>query len=229
MQRLMSVLLVVVAACGDAADGGPSNLADASASADAPTGVSDSAVQTGLRLDWGDLPPLPGPLSATVTVTSVKLHVDRLEVLGDGGSVPQTTREDVALEWSMTASPSVIYMDDAPPAIYSKVRIGLDKVMANNGPSIEILGTTTANGSAEMFKITTTRKIDLEVTGYNITLGVGSPRTITVMVGLDAGLENVDWAALPVPNSVRTLDDSTANMDAMTAFIDDLALVFTAP
>jgi hypothetical protein len=227
MERLMSVLLVVVAACGDAGGMSPMGFPDASGALDSASS-SDGAPFQGLTLEWADMPVLPGTVSATVTVTSVKFHVKKLEVIGDAGDPMDTTLDEFDLAWSpmMPSGPPRYAFESAPPAIYSKVRINLDKG-PSDAPSVEILGTTTANGSAEMFEITSTRKLDLEVNGYNINFNIGEQETVTVNVELDEGLENINWGNLPMPSNTRTLEDGNTN--AMDAFLDDLEAVFTAP
>ncbi len=226
MQRLMSVLLVAVAACGDAGDSGGPYLPDASGALDAAASSDGAPAQQGLELEWADIPSLPGAISSTVTVMTVKFHVKKVEVLGDAGSIPETTGENVDLVWNIAASPPPISFPSAPPAIYSKVRINLDNGGASS-PSVEIVGTTTANGSTEMFRVTSTQKLDLEITGYNVELGVAESERIPVVVGLDAAFAKVDWAAMRVANNERRLEDS--DTQAMDAFFNDLEDVFTAP
>jgi len=220
------VLFVVVAGCGG--DGGmsPIGLADASGASDAASSA-DGAPAPGLILDWADMPSLPGMVSPMVTVTSAKFFVKKLEIISDGGATPQTTVDDAMLVWNATTQVLPTTFFGAPaPAIYSKVRIHIDKGSSET-PAVEILGTTTATGSSEPFKITSTEKLDLEVDGYNVQLAVGDSKVMTVLVGLDAALANVNWAALPTPSNVRTLDDNS--MSARDAFFEDLETAFTAP
>ncbi len=226
MQRLMSVLLVAIAACGDSGDRGGEYFPDAAGVADAANSSDASPSQQGLELVWMDDPMLPGAVSSTVTVMTAKFHVKRLEVLGDAGSIAEATSSDFDIAWNPATTPVPLSFPFAPPAIYSKVRLNLDKGNANE-PSVEIVGTTTANGSVEMFKITSSEKLDLEITGYNTRLDVGEREYIMVLVAPDQGLANVDWATLPMQNNVRTLDDT--NMVARDSFLDDLETVFTAP
>jgi hypothetical protein len=229
MQRLMSVLFVAVAACGGGDGGAMTGLPDASSGADDAPGVSDAQAFQGLTLAWNAMPVLPGSVSSIVTVTSVKFHVDKLEVISDAGDPTDTTRRDFDLLWTATSpGPEAYSFFSAPPAIYSKIRMNIDKG-ASNAPSVEILGTTTANGAAEPFKITSIKKLDLEITGYNLMLHVGEAKMITCDVGVDAGLANISWGNLPTTSNVRTLDDSAPNTQAMDAFFGDLEDVFTAP
>lgn len=226
MQRLMSVLLVVVAACGG--DGGsPMNFPDASGGGNDAASSSDASIPAqGIKVDWAAVPNLPGQVSSTVTVTSVKFHVKKLEVLGDAGSLPETSDDDFDLVWTpISPVPPPLYFTAAPPAVYSKVRVNLDKG-SSNAPSVEILGTTTANGSTEMFEITSEKKLDLELSYQQFSLVIGDSRTIQVSVGLDAGLEKIEWGAMRTVGGVRTLEDT--DTQAMDSFFDDLEDVFSA-
>lgn len=228
MQRLMSVFLVAVAACGGGSGGDPMGL-DASGGGFDASNSSDGAAFQGLTVVWEDAPAIPGPqnLSTMVTVTSAKFHIKKLEVIGDAGDPINTTKDDFDILWDATTSPFPITFFTAPaPAIYSKVRLSIDKG-SSDAPSVEIMGTVVINSNTEMFKITTIEKNDLEVRGYNVALGVGESETIPVIVGVDALLANVNWGALPNPGGVRTLDESSAS--ALDAFLDHLEDTFTSP
>ena len=220
MQRLMSVLLVVAAGCGG--DDG-ANLTDASTSSDAS---SDAPPGSGLVVQWQASPALPGEVSATVTVTTAAFHVKRLEVLGDAGALAETTRDDYDLVWAGPSEAPPLAFPFAPPAIYSKVRINLDKG-PSNVPSLQITGTTTATGSAESFEITSFDKQSIEVTGYNVRLELGQSKELTVLVRLEDTLSHINWATLPVVGGKRVLDDS--NMAAMDALFEDLEDAFRNP
>jgi hypothetical protein len=225
----MSVLLVVVAACGDGnGGGGPMTGADASASQDAPFGNSDGAPAPGLVVEWVDSPALPGPqnLPTMVNVSSAKFHIKKLELVSDGGTDPSTTREDFDILWNASVSPPSIHFLSAPPAIYSKVRLSIDKG-SSSSPSIEILGTVTVDATTEMFRISSIEKADVEIEGYFVNLGLGDSQGMPIIVGLDALLADVNWMSLPVDSNARTLDDS--NTSAMDALFDQLEDTFTAP
>lgn len=226
MTRLMSVFLLVVAACGGS-DGG-SNLADAGASLDAPTGSSDASAAPGLTVQWVAAPAIPGPqqLSTMVNVTSAKFHLKKLEVIGDGGALPETTQDEFDVLWDATHAPPSIFFTTAPPAIYSKVRLGFDKG-SSNAPSIEISGTVLVNGTTEMFRVTSTQKTDVEVGGYSVRLDLGEFEGMPIIVGLDALLADVNWMALPTPGGVRTLDDTSTQ--AMDSLLDHLEYTFSGP
>lgn len=226
MRRLMSVLVILAAtACGggDGGAGDDTQLPDASANLD---GAPSSDAPTGPRLDvaWVAAPPLPGQVTAAIFVQAATFHVDRLEVIGDTGDPADTTARDVSVSWSATVHPFRISFFNAPsPAIYSKIRIGIDKG-SSNSPSIDIGGSVQIGSGTEPFHIISTKKTDLEITGYNVSLTVGSSATITVDVGLDTALAGIDWMSLPIKNGARTLDDEAAAMDD---FIDTLDDTFT--
>jgi hypothetical protein len=230
MQRLMSVLLVVgVAACGGGADGGSPNISDA------PTGTADAGASSdglpfqGLTVDWTASPALPGPLNLStvnINVTSAKFRIEKLEAISDGGADPSTTMNQFDVLWNATTAPQAIYFFNAPPAIYSKIRLGLDKSAAN-APSIEIAGTVVNNGTTEQFRITSTASADVEVLGYAVNYQLGDNEGMPIIVKLDAFLAEIDWTALPMTNNTRTLDDTRAA--DMTALLDRLELAFVGP
>ncbi len=228
MQRLMSVLLVAVAACGDAAGDG-ANLLDAPQGGAADAGTSsDADAFQGLLVAWEAAPALPGSLNLNtmVTVTSAAFHVKKLEAISDGGAVPAATQNEFDVAWNAASQPFDLYFPSAPPAIYSKIRLGLDKSLAN-APSIEITGTVQVDGSIEMFRVTSSRTADLEIGGYAVTLGLGESEGMPVIVKLDALLADVEWRALPTMNGVRVLDDTRTT--AMDALFDRLEDAFTGP
>lgn len=189
---------------------------------------SDGAAFQGLTIEWVDSPDLPGSLniSTMVTVSSAKFHVKKLEAIGDGGAVPETTQDEFDVVWNATTSPPLITFFNAPPAIYSKIRLSLDKG-SSNAPSIEIAGTVLVNGTTETFLVTTTQKKDIEVDGYAVILDIGESEGMPIIVGLDALLADVDWMSLPMTNNVRTLDD-TRGQD-VDALLDHLEDTFSGP
>jgi hypothetical protein len=232
----MSVLLVVVAAaaaaaCGDSADGGnPMGLPDANGGTQDAASSSDGAPAPGLMIEWVDSPALPGPqnLPTMVNVTSAKFHIKKLEVISDGGTSPATTQDEFDIRWNATMAPQPIFFTSAPPAIYSKIRLSIDKG-SSNAPSVEIVGTVTINATTEMFRISSIEKIDLEVEGYLVNLTLGDSEGMPIIVGLDALLADVNWMSLPVESNARTLDDRSATMAEMDLLFDHLEDTFTGP
>ncbi len=204
---------------------------DAGASQDAPISSSDGAPAPGLMIEWVDSPALPGPqnLPAMVNVTSAKFHIKKLEVISDGGTSPTTTQDEFDIRWNSTMAPQPIFFTSAPvPAIYSKIRLSIDKG-SSNAPSVEITGTVTINATTEMFRITSIEKADLEVEGYLVNLTVGDSEGMPIIVGLDALLADVDWMSLPVDGGARTLDDRMGNMAEMDLLFDRLEDTFAGP
>jgi hypothetical protein len=230
MKRLMSVLLVVgVAACGGGADGGSPNVSDApQGSLDAGANADGLPFQ-GLTVEWVGSPPIPGPLGlngVTISVSSARFYIDKLEAISDGGAVPETTQEEFHVLWDISNAPPSILFQNAPPAIYSKVRLGIDQGPAN-GASFEITGNVVIAGTSEPFRITSMQKVDLEVEGYAIRLDLGDYEGMPIIVKLDAFLAEVDWSALPVVNNTRTLDDT--NSVAIDALLGRFDLAFVGP
>jgi hypothetical protein len=224
----MSVLFLVLAACGGSAGDGANLLPDAPSSGADAGASSDGAPFQGLVVSWEDAPAIPGPQNTVsmIDVTSAKFHIEKLEAISDGGADPSATQQEFDVAWSAVASPADIFFFSAPPAIYSKIRLSIDAGPAN-APSIEITGTVQVNGSTEMFRVTSMQSAALEVSGYAVTLGLGEAEGMPIIVGLDVLLADVDWMALPLQNGVRTLDDTRST--EMTAFFGYLEYTFTGP
>ncbi|MFN0248014.1 MAG: hypothetical protein ACKV2T_14080 [Kofleriaceae bacterium] len=226
----MSVLFVLGAtACGGNADGGSPNVPDAPAGALDAGASADGAPFQGLTVDWADSPPLPGPLGlsgTTISVASARFRIERLEAISDGGAVPEARQDDFDILWDSSNAPPTIYFPNAPPAIYSKVRLNIDQGPGDTA-SFEITGSVVISGTTEPFRITSQQKIDLEVEGYAVRLDLGDQRGMPIIVKLDALLAEVAWSGLPVTNTVRTLDDTRpTEIDALR---DRFELAFVGP
>lgn len=212
--RLILCCLLALAACGG--DAGDDALAtpdarpasDAAASSDAPN-------QNGLSVTWSAQPALPGPLANGVTVTSLKLKLARLEVIGDTGSTTGTTTTNVDLTWSQVQQPFPIDFFFAQPGLYSKVTLQIDgNVVA---PSYEILGTVVINGTTEPFKISDTAALAVDINGYNVMLMAGRSAEVPIRVDMDDAVDAVDFGMLPTVGGFRTMNQSTMGIAAFRA------------
>lgn len=173
MHRL--ALLLLIAACHDAG----------SAPADAPD--SDAL---GLFVTWRADPMLPGPQTASVTLTDVTFGVDRLEVQSDADG--RTTRSRFPLTWTAGAAPAPEAFPDAPSGLYSRVAITLGGFYAN---AYELRGTWLDNGKARPFAIVDrlTLKTSLELSE---TLAAGGAATVRIAVQLADAVAGVDFKRL---------------------------------
>lgn len=216
--RLILCCVLAVAACGG--DGGSGddgiNVSDAASSSDAfPS--SDAQASTGLTVTWTAQPKLPGQFS-DVTVSTVKLRLARLEVIGDTGSTSGTTLTDFDVVWSATTAPFPISFFSAEPGLYSKVSLQIDgKVVAR---SYEIRGTVVINGTTEQFEISDTAALAVDVSGYNVTLIAGQAVEVPIRVDMDNAIDAVDFASLPTVANVRTMNQTTPGIAAVRTALE---------
>lgn len=164
---------------------------------------------------------------STITVTSVQLHIDQLQVIGDAGEPDATTAMGLALNWSQNIGPLDTQFYGAPPALYSKVKLIIGQA-GQPAPSIDIMGTIDLGGSTpELFRITSDDDTSLEVSGYAVQLLPSGTAHLEVVFDLSEALSTVDLASLPHGNGIYTLDDTQGV--AMNAFLGNLATAFRRP
>ncbi len=213
MRPILCCLLAIAACGGGGGDDGDdgNGTSDASSFSDGAAS-SDSQLSTGLTVTWTAQPMIPGPFSG-VTVSTVKLRLARLEVIGDTGSTSGTTLNDFDVIWSSTTSPFPISFFSAEPGLYSKVSLQIDgKVVAR---SYEIRGSVVINGTTELFEITDTSPLAVDVSGYNVTLTAGQAVEVPIYVDMDNVIDAVDFASLPTVGNVRTMNQTTPGIAAV--------------
>ncbi len=213
--RLLLGTLLAVAACGGDDGGGPGTL-DAATSSDAAS--SSDAPSPGLTVTWTAQPPIPGPFEGNVLVTSVKVELARLEVIGDAGSTNDTTQNNFDITWSATQAPPSIAFFTAQPGLYSKVSLAIDGDVV--APSYEILGTVMIGGTTEPFKISDTAALEVDIDNYDIQLTAGRSMTVPIRFDLDDALDAIDFAMLPKVGGVRTMDQTTPGIQAVRDAFD---------
>ncbi|MBA3457134.1 MAG: hypothetical protein H0T42_28885 [Deltaproteobacteria bacterium] len=220
--RLIVCCLLAFAACGDSSDSGTAS-PDAMQSLDAGSFADAPAARTGLTVVWTAQPMLPGPFATNVNVSSVKLELARLEVIGDAGSTTATTTTNVEARWSVNGEPFPFNFSFAPPGIYSQVSLRIDgNVVA---PSYEILGTVLINGATEQFKISDTDVLLVDIPGYNVILAAGLQADIPIQVELQNALDQVNFAALPVDMGKRTMNQTTTGIAAVRTALRTMTFV----
>lgn len=199
--RVIVATLLYATACG----GGQGDSPDASTSSDAPSSA-------GLLVSWTANPALPGPFQNDVTVTSAMFRLDRLEVIGDAGSGPLTTKRGVSLQWNKEGTnPAGSPFGSAPSGLYSQVTLRIDGDLI--GPSYEILGTVKVGGVTKPFKIEDLGVVTAEVKNYNVTLAPGGDGTLAVRVDLRDSIDGVDFSLVPEENGVLELESGAQIVD----------------
>lgn len=227
------LLTLVVVSCdaketpdsGQPGQDGGTSYADGSVASDAGNGGE------GLAVTWEAMPSIPGSAGSNLQLDSVVFRIDRLQVIGDNGEPGNTTARDLVLAWDDStggANPAPVVFDSAPPALYSKVRLLLDKDASNN-PSVEIRGSVTVGGDTDKFRIVSRNDVAVEVSGYTLLLGPGEDLEVRVVIDLPDLLQDLDFEEYDydAENDEHTLDDSQAGL--MAAFLDDLDQVFDRP
>jgi hypothetical protein len=153
-------------------------------------GPSEISPEAGLYVTWGAHPMLPGPLTASVTLSQVTFQIDRFEVQSDadGG----TSHSRYPLTWSAAAVPAPEAFPDAPSGLYSRVAITLGGFYAN---AYEIDGTWLDRGKTKPFRIVdrVTLKTAFELSQ---TLAAGGAATIEIAVGLADAIGGLDFHRL---------------------------------
>lgn len=181
-------LLWMIAACHEA--GTPA--------IDAPDGPGANA---GLFVTWGARPRLPGPLTASITLSQVTFGIDRFEVQSDadGG----TSRARYPLTWSAGATPVPETFPDAPSGLYSRVAITLGGYYDN---AYEIEGTWLDRGKTKPFRIVDrgTLKTSFELSA---TLAAGGAATIGIDIELADAVGGLDF---------HRLDDDDGELELLT-------------
>jgi len=215
--RLILCCLLAVAACGG--DGGTGddgiNVSDAPSSSDAFPSSDGPSQQSGLTVTWAAQPAIPGSFATNVVIDSVKLKIARLEVIGDTGSTTNTTTTDFDAIWSMTGGPFPIPFFFAQPGLYSRVSLQIDgKLMA---PSYEVTGSVLIGSTNEMFTITDTAALPVDVSGYSVALMAGQAEDVPIRVDMQPVINAVDFAMLPVIAGKRTMTQNTAGIAAVRA------------
>ncbi|HEY4055712.1 MAG TPA: hypothetical protein VGM39_03860 [Kofleriaceae bacterium] len=215
------LFLVAAGACGD--DSGTPPAQDAAPASDASSG-GDAANFPSLRVDW-DAQPQLGTLSTTLSVSKAKFHVDRLQVISDVEDPTQTTARNLTLLWTNVGDmPDSVRFDDAPSALYSKIKLSLDKDQTGTTPTITMDGQVDAGMGMRTFHIESYRPTSIEVSGYTTSLTPGGNAQMGITLDVKHALDNVDWSSLDHPSNTYSLDDT--QMAAMDAFLLDLGAAF---
>ncbi|HEY4183290.1 MAG TPA: hypothetical protein VGM90_40985 [Kofleriaceae bacterium] len=223
MYGIVLLLVGAAAACGDDGDGG-SSPTDAIAASDSGGGGDAFPNTPSLRVDWDARPQL-GSVSTTLSVSKAQVHADRLQVISDVEDPTQTTARNLDLVWLDTGLvPDSVRFDDAPPALYSKIKVSLDEDQTATRGSVRIEGKVDAGMGMRDFTIETFRPTSIEVSGYSTSVFPGGTAKMGIDLDVAAALAHVDWANLNHPASTYVLDDTQTT--AMDAFLVDLDAAF---
>jgi len=228
MYALLLLAAAVLGCGGCSDDGGRSDDAPNADAGGQDAGFSDAAASAPLSVRWTSSPmPTAAIDPATTTVSSVMLHIDQLQVIGDAGEPDATTAMGLALSWSQNFGPADTQFSAAPPALYSKVKIIIGQA-GQSAPAIDIMGTIDLGGATpELFRVKTNADTSLQVSGYTAQLQPSGTANLEVVFDLSEALRTVDIASLPHANGIYTLDDSQGA--AMNAFLGNLDAAFQRP
>ncbi|CAN5852450.1 hypothetical protein BH11MYX2_BH11MYX2_39580 [soil metagenome] len=222
MYGIVLLLASAAAACGDDG-GGSSSPQDAIAASDASSGDAAPG-NPPLKVDWDAEPPL-GSLSTTLAVAKAQFHVDRLQVISDVEDPTQTTARNLALLWlDNGALPDSVRFDDAPPALYSKIKLQLDTDQTATTPTVEITGQVDAGMGLKNFHVETFRPTSVEISGYSTSLVPGGTAKMGVSLDVQSALQHIDWSSVTKTGNTYVLDDTQTT--AMDAFLVDLDNAF---
>lgn len=174
-----------------------------------------------LRVRWGAVPALPGPVSTSIEVTQASFRVLRLQVIGDASGGAATTARQLELAWAgLSGDPPPTVFPQAPAGLYSQVAFDLD---AQQGMAYEISGVARIGGGLEPFHIVDTEELEISVDGFAVMLEPGNTAEIPIVLDLARALSRVNFTQLPVIEGVRELDESGAQIEQLR---EDLAVAF---
>ncbi len=218
MRLAALVALVLGASCGGG-DGG-TGIPDASSSSDGSSSSDAPAQLHGLLVSWKAMPMLPGMLKTDLEVTGATFQVNRLQVIGDNGQPSTMTPLTAAWTEQGGGDPATIAFASAPSGLYSQVTLD---IAAAQGNTYEILGTTKISGVVESFRIHDDNDLDVDITGYTVSLPPGGDATAVIKVELKDAVASVNFDQLPVVGGVRDLGP---NDPQMANFRDKLDAAF---
>ncbi len=174
---------------------------------DTPDATSEDS---SIAIVWAPDPALPGPVDDdTLTVTSARFQLHRIQVIGDAGpGDPRTTRSDVVLLWDAThdKTPATSF-DAVPPGLYSLINLDLEggDREGNGAESYDISGLVEVDGVMKRYHVSD--KSDLRFSFSAITtVKEAAETTIMIRLSLDEPLKQVDFRAVPTVNGVLELD-----------------------
>jgi len=196
--RALAGCLLICTACGG--DGGDTRQVDASSDHD-----DGPRPASGLTVTWATAPQLPGQVSDALVVTSAKVRVKRLEVIGDAGP-GDTTRRDVQLVWSESAQPLPITFAFASPGIYSKVTLDIDGDL--EGASYEILGLIDDGVGMAPFQIRDRGALAIDIDGYELRLAAGAHAQVPIRIELGEVFADLTVEQFHDEGGVWMLDDA---------------------
>ncbi|CAN5918319.1 hypothetical protein BH11MYX3_BH11MYX3_22070 [soil metagenome] len=200
MRFAVLVALALGGGCGGG-DGG-TGTPDASSASDALPAGDAPAPLHGLLVAWRAMPMLPGMLKPDLIVTSATFQVGRLQVIGDNGQ--PRTMHPLAIAWTDQGGgdPPTIAFPAAPSGLYSQITIALAH---DQGATYEIFGTVKIGGTVETFHIHDDNDIDVNITGYTVSLPPGGDATAIVKLDLKDAVDSINFGQLPMVGGMRDL------------------------
>lgn len=220
--RVVTVRLGIAALALAALAGCPVGHGDDDVTEDAG-GDGDAGTGAGVRVTWAVQPEVPGPASATVTVSELRLQCSSLRLIGDVAPPgdPRTSRGAIDLRWRRDQAPMPVVMASAPPGLYSRLELGV----GGADEHLTIKGEATVGGVTRPFEIEDERRHGVTL-ALTLTLAPGRSATIPVSIDVGVVLAAVPFADLDVDDGTLVFDDDDPRLDAVWAALD---LAITVP
>ncbi|MCW5807788.1 MAG: hypothetical protein KIT31_35875 [Deltaproteobacteria bacterium] len=167
----------------------------------------------GIHLAWATATAIPGAVDNEVTISSARLGLSDVRVIGDAGpGDPRTQLARLVLAWGRGAAPQTYTFVDAPTGLYSRIRFELEADAATPA-AYEILGTARINNADVPFRISDTKELDVNVSVKRVMLPPGGDCDLSLTLDFEKVIERVEFEMLPLVDGVRVLDENSPRIN----------------
>lgn len=141
----------------------------------------DAAPPRGLRVAWTTSPPVPGAVSADLSVSLVQLELSSMRAVGDAAPGDgRTTASDVELRWDQESVADAVLFPDAPAGLYARLELG----SGGDDEHYELRGQVTVGGEDFDFRIIDEAPLSISV---DVDVAVTANAVAEIGVVFDAG------------------------------------------
>jgi len=178
-------LLVALAGCPGPEDPAtPDGAMQPDSSVDAPD-------TTRLTIAWATVPVVPGTTAAGHRLDDVQLRMENLKATVDVDPTdPNTTQDEVKLQWTAEDAPESITFAKAPAGRYTSIVLKLDE--GDGEEAFEIRGRANDNDS---FRFEDTASVSISMS-CNVMLAPGEHKTLTIEIDLQTAVDAINIEAL---------------------------------